>query len=74
MQENNTFYPFEHFVIYLQATTLYCLVLECAAGGDLQTYIKQMEKKYLSEDTARGYLRQLVSAVHYLHERGVSHR
>lgn len=60
--------------VYFQANTFYCLVLECASGGDLQAYIKSYKDCFLPEEKARPYLRQLVSAVHYLHERGVSHR
>ncbi|KAJ8306261.1 hypothetical protein KUTeg_016806 [Tegillarca granosa] len=59
---------------YVNANTFYCLVLECASGGDLQAYIKSYKDCFLPEEKARPYLRQLVSAVHYLHERGVSHR
>ncbi|XP_061168064.1 uncharacterized protein LOC133177003 isoform X3 [Saccostrea echinata] len=58
----------------LKATTLYCLVLECALGGDLMTFIRTYKQLYLPEDKARDFFRQLVSAVHYLHERGVAHR
>ncbi|XP_069126803.1 serine/threonine-protein kinase par-1-like isoform X2 [Argopecten irradians] len=58
----------------LKATTLYCLVLECASGGNLLAYIKTFKDFLLPEDRARPYLRQLVSAVHYLHEKGVAHR
>ncbi|XP_048760565.2 hormonally up-regulated neu tumor-associated kinase homolog isoform X1 [Ostrea edulis] len=58
----------------LKATTLYCLVLEGALGGDLMTFIRTHKQFYLPEDKARDFLRQLVSAIHYLHERGVSHR
>ena len=60
--------------MYFQATTLYCLVLECAAGGDLMAYIKTYKENCLPEDRTRVYMRQLISAVHYLHERGVAHR
>ncbi|XP_063396452.1 uncharacterized protein LOC134681014 isoform X2 [Mytilus trossulus] len=58
----------------LKATTLYCLVLECAAGGDLLAYIKTHKENCLPEEKVRVYMRQLISAVHYLHERGVAHR
>ncbi|XP_025109831.1 uncharacterized protein LOC112573563 isoform X3 [Pomacea canaliculata] len=58
----------------LKATTLHCLVLEYASGGDLQTYIRMHREGRLGEDKARPFVRQLVSALHYLHERGVAHR
>ncbi|KAK7478106.1 hypothetical protein BaRGS_00030641, partial [Batillaria attramentaria] len=55
------------------ATTLHCLVLELAGGGELQTFIRCHKDCRLSEDKARPYIRQLISALHYLHERGVAH-
>jgi serine/threonine protein kinase len=58
----------------VQATTLYCLVTEYAGGGELLGYIKTQKELRLQEDKARPYVRQLVSATHYLHERGVCHR
>ncbi|KAL5021447.1 hypothetical protein ScPMuIL_000602 [Solemya velum] len=58
----------------LKANTLYCLVMEYAAGGDLLAYIKLHKDFHLPEEKGRGYIRQLISAIHYLHERGVSHR
>lgn len=58
----------------LQATTLYCLVLEYASGGDLLAFIKNQKEGRLLESKARPFFRQLVSAIHFLHERGVAHR
>ena len=58
----------------LQATTLHCLVLELASGGELQTFIRCHKDGRLPEEKSRPYVRQLVSALHYLHERGVAHR
>ncbi|XP_013071403.2 serine/threonine-protein kinase par-1-like isoform X2 [Biomphalaria glabrata] len=58
----------------LKATTLHCLVMEYASGGELQAFIKLQKDFRLSEDRGRPYIRQLVSALHYLHERGVAHR
>lgn len=49
-------------------------MLECAAGGDLLAYIKTHKENCLPEEKVRVYMRQLISAVHYLHERGVAHR
>ncbi|RUS81346.1 hypothetical protein EGW08_010878, partial [Elysia chlorotica] len=56
------------------ATTLHCLALEYASGGELQAFIKLQKDFRLSEERGRPYIRQLVSALHYLHERGVAHR
>ena len=49
-------------------------MLEYCVGGDLWDYIKSQEGSRLAETTARPFVRQLVSALHYLHERGVVHR
>ncbi|XP_067932439.1 NUAK family SNF1-like kinase 1 [Watersipora subatra] len=48
------------------------LVQEFADGGELYDYISSKGK--LTEKEARLLFRQIVSAVHYLHENGVVHR
>ncbi|XP_071116699.1 serine/threonine-protein kinase MARK1-like isoform X4 [Haliotis cracherodii] len=58
----------------LKASSLYCLVTEYASGGELLAYIKMHKDYRLSEDKSRTFVRQMVSAIHYLHERGVAHR
>ncbi|XP_076441180.1 uncharacterized protein LOC143280426 [Babylonia areolata] len=58
----------------LKATTLHCLVLEFAAGGELQTYVRCHKDGRLPEEKSRPFVRQMVSGLHYLHERGVTHR
>ena len=70
-------FPFDLFdldLVYFQATTLYCLVTEYACGGELLAFIKQQENSRLTESHARKFARQLVSALQFLHERGVVHR
>ena len=62
------------FLFFLQATTLYCLVLEYASGGDLLAFIKSQKEGRLIEGKARCFFRQLISAMHFLHERSVAHR
>ena len=47
------------------------LVMECVRGGEL--FAKVVAGK-LSEDQARRYFHQLISAVDFCHARGVSHR
>uniref|UniRef100_A0A6M2EGV1 Protein kinase domain-containing protein n=1 Tax=Populus davidiana TaxID=266767 RepID=A0A6M2EGV1_9ROSI len=48
------------------------LVMELASGGDLYSKIRKMGK--LKESAARRYFQQLVSALHFCHQNGVSHR
>lgn len=50
----------------------YYLVLELATGGELMNHICAVSK--LPEEEARKFLRQIVSAVDYLHKAGVIHR
>lgn len=62
------------FLLSLQATTLYCLVTEYGSGGELKTHIRSQENSRLTEKEARPFMRQLISAIQYLHDRGVVHR
>lgn len=48
------------------------MVMEYAPGGELFDYIVAKDK--LREDEARGFFRQIVSAVAYIHDRGYAHR
>jgi len=61
-------------MLLLQATTLYCLVTEYASGGELLAYIKSQKDCRLGESASRPFIRQLLSAIFYLHERGIVHR
>ncbi|KAG5613770.1 hypothetical protein H5410_013594 [Solanum commersonii] len=48
------------------------LVMEIAPGGDL--HAKLIRHGRFSDSTARFYFHQLVSALHYCHQNGVTHR
>ena len=61
-------------MMLMQATTLYCLVTEYASGGELLAYIKSQKDCRLGESASRPFIRQLLSAIFYLHERGIVHR
>ena len=61
-------------MMMMQATTLYCLVTEYASGGELLAYIKSQKDCRLGESASRPFIRQLMSAIFYLHERGIVHR
>lgn len=53
---------------------VYCFVTEYLEGGDLFTYLQEQREKKLSEKHARKFFTQLLSAIQYLHGRGVIHR
>jgi len=48
------------------------LVLEYCSGGELFHYI--LEKKHLNEKEAASIMKQLLSALVYLHKQGIAHR
>ena len=50
----------------------YILILELCEGGDLFNYIKQ--SRFFSENKAAHIIRQILSAVNYMHKQGVMHR
>ena len=50
----------------------YVLILELCEGGDLFNYIKQ--SRYFSEAKAAQIIKQILSAVNYMHKQGVMHR
>ncbi|XP_068694426.1 death-associated protein kinase 2-like [Montipora foliosa] len=62
-------------VIYLHAVfetpADYTLVLELVSGGELFEFLAEQE--YLAESEALGFTRQVVEAVHYLHDNHIVH-
>jgi serine/threonine protein kinase len=48
------------------------IVLELTSGGDILDYIVARGK--IDESEARGFFKQIVSAVEYLHSLGITHR
>ena len=50
------------------------LVMEYVQGSSLHEYMKAQPSSRLAEDAARSLIRQLLSILCYMHERGVSHR
>nr|XP_019609792.1 PREDICTED: serine/threonine-protein kinase MARK2-like [Rhinolophus sinicus] len=59
------------FHVLSSAEYLY-LVMEFVPTGDMMDYLNEYGR--MSEGRARRVFRQLVSAVHYCHEKGVAHR
>lgn len=49
-----------------------CFIMEFAAGGELRGYVER--HKSLSEDESRGFFKQIVRAVHYIHTKKIIHR
>ncbi len=56
----------------METENSYYLVGELCLGGDLMDHI--CNKKRLEEREVRRYIRQVISAVDYLHKAGVLHR
>lgn len=56
----------------IETETMIYLVLEYCSGGELFDYIVESER--LSEEEARHFFRQIVSAVAYIHSLGYAHR
>lgn len=59
------------FMVHETQTTFY-LVLEYAVGGELFDYIVARER--CKEEEARGFFRQIASAVAFCHSKGIAHR
>lgn len=57
---------------FISSGQYYFLVLDYCPGGDLFTYI--INHKQIREDQAAQIFYQIVSAVQYVHSRGVAHR
>ncbi|PRW57692.1 Serine threonine- kinase SAPK9 [Chlorella sorokiniana] len=73
----------EHVIKAYEAVltpTHLCLVMEMAAGGSLTSYVADKWQKaqaqglFLSEDEARYFFKQFLSAVKYCHSHCVAHR
>ena len=59
----------------MKTNTLYCLVTEVAEGGELLSHVRNdCPEKRLMEGSARMFVRQLISALDYLHNAGIVHR
>jgi len=56
----------------METENSYYLVTELCDGGDLMDYI--CNRKHLSESCTRKFIRQIISAVDYLHRIGILHR
>jgi 5'-AMP-activated protein kinase, catalytic alpha subunit len=64
-------YPLSRFD-YIKTETVIYLILEYVPGGELYTLLEKRGK--LSENEARRYFYQVLTAVEYSHNQGVAHR
>lgn len=59
----------------MKTSHLYCMVTEVAEGGELLSHVRHdYKERRLPEASARPFIRQLTSALHYLHSQGIAHR
>mmetsp|Transcript_67078 Transcript_67078/g.148604 ORF Transcript_67078/g.148604 Transcript_67078/m.148604 type:complete len:481 (+) Transcript_67078:228-1670(+) len=49
-----------------------CFIMEFAAGGELRSYVERHTS--LDEEESRGFFKQIVRAVHYIHSKRIIHR
>ena len=56
----------------METENSYYLVTELCAGGELMDHI--CNKKHLDERETKKLIRQIISAVDYLHRAGILHR
>ncbi|KAJ6253340.1 non-specific serine/threonine protein kinase [Anaeramoeba flamelloides] len=56
----------------IEATDNLFLIMEYVPGGELFTYL--VERESLSEQEARKFFQQIISAIHYIHSKGIVHR
>ena len=61
-----------HLLEIMETQNSYYLVTELCRGGDLMDHISK--KRKLPEAEVKRYIRQIVSAVDYLHRLGILHR
>ena len=61
-----------HLYEIMETDNYYYLVLEQCEGGDLMDRIYKLKR--LEETEVRKYMRQIMSAVDYLHRAGIIHR
>ena len=56
----------------IETPTTVCMIMEYAEGGELFDYI--IKKDHLSEDETRNIFHQIIDAIEYLHQMGITHR
>ena len=59
---------------YLQTEDMFCILMEYANAGTLETEIKRYPAGYLTEEGARCYMREIIDGVSYLHSKNIAHK
>ncbi|XP_052600795.1 putative sperm motility kinase W [Peromyscus californicus insignis] len=61
-----------HFFHVIDTSTITYLIMEYVSGKDLDVFLQ--ERDFLEEDEARPIFQQVVSGVHFLHQKRIAHR
>jgi calcium-dependent protein kinase len=59
---------------YFETDSKVYLVLDLCTGGELLDYLNAQYRHHFDENVVRQYVKQILGAVIYLHERGIVHR
>ena len=52
----------------------YYMVMELVSGGDVMHHIMSSKQSCLEEHIVKRYIKQMITAIHYMHEAGIIHR
>ena len=52
----------------------YYMVMELVSGGDVMHHIMSSKHSCLEEHIVKKYIKQMITAIHYMHEAGIIHR
>lgn len=61
-----------HFFETFETEKYILLVMELCGGGDLLNYVRK--RRRLKEDLAKYFFKQIIEALHYIHQKNIVHR